>query len=156
MFRLWVSLIRALRSTTLPGNSPSQGWKATPLPDLPIQYADYCQWQHKAFDAVSKWGEGEVEYWKGALTGLPYGGAKGGIIKNCQIFRHRPVGCRRKIAILAEITLPTGICKDLTGIDGKPFAADQTFRHAATDHGLEELAQEIGLAETAMTGLGEG
>lgn len=37
---------------------------------LPIQYADYCLWQHRAFDATSTWGAGEVAYWRNALAGM--------------------------------------------------------------------------------------
>lgn len=38
---------------------------------LPIQYADYVLWQHRAFDAASGWGQEELAYWRDALAGLP-------------------------------------------------------------------------------------
>jgi hypothetical protein len=37
----------------------------------------------------------------------------------------------------------------------KGFAPYEPFRHAARDHGLEKLAQQIALAETAMAVLGK-
>ena len=39
---------------------------------------------------------------------------------------------------------------DDAGVDGEGLAPDDPFRHAA-HHGLEQLAQEIALAETAVT-----
>ncbi|MCV7029831.1 non-ribosomal peptide synthetase [Mycobacterium sherrisii] len=38
---------------------------------LPIDYADYVLWQHRAFDASSEWGHAELAYWREALAGLP-------------------------------------------------------------------------------------
>ncbi len=42
------------------------------------------------------------------------------------------------------------------GIDRKALAADQPRRHAAADNLLEDLAQDIALAETAVTVHREG
>ena len=44
---------------------------------------------------------------------------------------------------------------DYTGVDREGFAPDDPFFHAARHHGLEQLAQEIALAEAAVAVLGE-
>ena len=41
------------------------------------------------------------------------------------------------------------------GVDRKGFAAHDAFLHAARDYGLEQLAQEIALAKTAVAVLGK-
>ena len=45
---------------------------------------------------------------------------------------------------------------DYTGVDREGFAAHDPFLDAAPHHGLEQLAQEIALAKTAVAVLGEG
>ncbi len=50
----------------------------------------------------------------------------------------------------------TGVGLDYAGIDGEALAADQTRRHAATDNFLEDSAQDIALAEPAVTAHREG
>ena len=45
---------------------------------------------------------------------------------------------------------------DDAGVDCKSFASHDPFLHAARNHGLEQLAQEIALAETAVAVLGKG
>ena len=44
---------------------------------------------------------------------------------------------------------------DNAGVDCESRAPDDPFFHAARHHGLEELAQEIALAEAAMAVLGK-
>ena len=39
---------------------------------------------------------------------------------------------------------------DHAGVDRKSFAANQSLAQAACDHGLEQLAQKIALAEPAV------
>ena len=39
---------------------------------------------------------------------------------------------------------------DNAGVDRESLASHDPFRHAARHHGLEQLAQEIALAETAV------
>jgi hypothetical protein len=56
-----------------------------------------------------------------------------GMIDVDQIFRHVPTGRRG--------TLPACIRVDEAGVDGNAFYTDKTFRHAAADHGFEELAE---------------
>jgi len=45
---------------------------------------------------------------------------------------------------------------DHARVDRERFAADKPFPDAPCDHGLEQLAQKIALAETAMPVLGKG
>jgi hypothetical protein len=55
---------------------------------------------------------------------------------------------------LIGATLPAlGVGDDYAGVDRESFAAHKSFRHAACDHGLEEMAQPV--AEAAMTVLGK-
>jgi acyl carrier protein len=47
----------------------------SPLPDLPVQYADYAIWQHETYGDEASWAEGTplhraLEYWRGRLEGL--------------------------------------------------------------------------------------
>ncbi len=43
--------------------------KSSPLPELPIQYVDYAQWQRQWFQS-EKWTE-QVDYWRKQLDGAP-------------------------------------------------------------------------------------
>jgi hypothetical protein len=52
--------------------------------------------------------------------------------------------------------LAVGVGGDQAGVDGEALAADQAFGHAAAHDGLEQLAQQIALAEAAVAVLGEG
>ena len=45
---------------------------------------------------------------------------------------------------------------DNAGVDREGFASHDPFFHTARHHRLEQLAQEIALAETAVAVLGEG
>ena len=45
---------------------------------------------------------------------------------------------------------------DYTGVDREGFAPDDPFFHAARHNGLEQLAQKIALAKTAVAVLGKG
>ena len=47
------------------------------------------------------------------------------------------------------------VCHDHAGIDGETIAADQTFYDAPPNHRLEQLAQQISVAEPAVARLGE-
>ena len=44
---------------------------------------------------------------------------------------------------------------DHAGVDCEGLASHDPFLHAARDHGLKQLAQEIALAETAVAFLGK-
>ena len=46
---------------------PFQG-KPSPLPDLPIQYADFTCWEHEQLQGVTR--EKLLAYWKQQLAGL--------------------------------------------------------------------------------------
>ncbi len=52
--------------------------------------------------------------------------------------------------------LLVGIGGNQAGIDRKGSPVDQPFGHAAPDHGLEQLSQQIAVTEAAMPILGEG
>jgi hypothetical protein len=52
--------------------------------------------------------------------------------------------------------VPAGVRPDDAGVDGEALAADQALDHAAPHNALEELAQQIALAEAAVAVLGEG
>jgi amino acid adenylation domain-containing protein len=43
--------------------------RPSPLPDLPIQYADYAVWQHRSLQG-ERLGS-QLKYWRGQLSGLP-------------------------------------------------------------------------------------
>jgi hypothetical protein len=49
-----------------------------------------------------------------------------------------------------DAALAVGVGRNQAGVDGEAFPADQALRHAASHHGLEQLAQQITLAETAV------
>ena len=61
---LFDDLITAYRAR-LQGGAPH--W-VTP----PFQFADYALWQRNTFDAPGEWGKAELEFWRGALAGVPY------------------------------------------------------------------------------------
>lgn len=65
---------------------------------LPIQYADYVLWQHRAFDATSEWGQAELAYWRDALAGLPEE-------TSVALDHVRPPVLGRRAAV-AEVTVP--------------------------------------------------
>src|SRR5467141_4938857 len=52
--------------------------------------------------------------------------------------------------------LLVGIGSNQAGIDSKGRPINHPFCHAASNHGLEQLAQQIAIAEAAMPILGEG
>src|SRR3954462_8702640 len=70
---------------------------------------------------------------------------------------------RRVLAMASQSTssdpggraLLIGIGGNQAGIDRKGSPVDQSFGHAAPDHGFEQLAQQIAIAEAAMPILGE-
>src|ERR1700722_12197816 len=47
------------------------------------------------------------------------------------------------------------VSHDYTGVDRESLASHDPFFHAARHHGLEQLAQEIALAEAAVAVLGK-
>jgi hypothetical protein len=53
-------------------------------------------------------------------------------------------------------TLYVGIGGNQAGIDRKSGPLDQPFCHAAPDHGLKQLSQQVTIAEATMPILGEG
>jgi hypothetical protein len=53
-------------------------------------------------------------------------------------------------------TLTVDIGADQAGIDREAFYPHQSFSHAALDGHLEELAQQVAVAEPAVPVLGEG
>jgi len=58
-------LVRELRSLY----GAFRAGRASPLPELPVQYADYAAWQREWLSGGTL--EAQVAYWKGKLGGLP-------------------------------------------------------------------------------------
>ena len=81
--------------------------------------------------------------------------AEGRIVENRKILRDRPIGRRIKVLDLGHAAPAMGVSHDDACIDCEGFAPDDPFLDAARHHGLEQLAQEIALAETAMAVLGK-
>ena len=86
--------------------------------------------------------------------------APGSLIQGIEIF---PDGSARPgDGLPVDIIRPgsrallVGIGSNQAGIDSKGRPVNQPFCHAASDHGLEQLAQQIAIAEAAMPILGEG
>ncbi len=44
--------------------------KPNPLPELPLQYGDYCRWERAYFASAGF--DASIAYWKSELTGAPY------------------------------------------------------------------------------------
>jgi hypothetical protein len=86
--------------------------------------------------------------------------APSGIIECVEILLHRApcLGHRLPVDRLRPFSraLPVGIGPDQARIDRKAFAADQSFLDTAAHRRLEQLAQQIAVAEAAMPVLGEG
>ena len=87
--------------------------------------------------------------------------AKGGVVQRLEILPHRPRRgrrvqlLRRPLADRCRVLL-VGVGADDAGVNGEALAADQALGDAARDHGLEQTAEQIALAEPAMAVLGEG
>ena len=64
------------------------------------------------------------------------------------IIRHLPLWARYG-------TLLVGIRRDQAGIDGKAFTADQPSRNANLNHPLEDLAEQVAVAEPFIAGTTE-
>jgi len=86
------------------------------------------------------------------------GGTKGRVVQRRQIFPNRAC-CSSVIVgrplVAGDGALLVGIGRDQAGIDGKTLTANQAFRHAALDDALEQMAQDVAIAETAMPIAGE-
>ena len=83
--------------------------------------------------------------------------AEGGVVQHRKILIDGPAHRLGRQALVARhAALTVGVSPDQTGIHGKAFAADQAFGDAAADHRLEQLAQQIAVAEAAMPVLREG
>src|SRR3954452_19510517 len=69
----------------------------------------------------------------------------------------RAAGCVRWQARGAlDTRAVAGLGRDQAGVDGKPFTADQALLDAPLQHGFEQPAQQIDVAETAMPVLRKG
>ena len=79
------------------------------------------------------------------------------IIEDGQILLDRTAGgIRRQTRSTLDAVAIAGVGLDQAGIDGKAFATDQALVDAALQHGLEQLAQQVAVAEAAMPVLREG
>ena len=65
-------------------------------------------------------------------------------------------GGRIEVFDLGDAAPSMRIGNNHAGVNREGFAPDDPFLHAARHHRLEQLAQEIALAETAVAVLGEG
>ena len=63
---------------------------------------------------------------------------------------------RRTASITLDLFQAAGIGFDQTAIDGKTFAADQSFLNARAHDALEEAAQQVAVAEAPVATFGEG
>ena len=84
---------------------------------------------------------------------------KGCVVEGCQILLH---GAARRLGIIRHLplwarygTLLVGIRRDQAGIDGKAFTADQPSRNAIFNHPLEDLAEQVAVAEPFIAGATE-
>ena len=83
--------------------------------------------------------------------------AEGRVVEHGQILVDRPVGGRLQSSRVAgHAALTVGVGGDQAGVDREALAAHQALGHAARDNGLEQLAQQIAVAEAAVAVLGEG
>jgi hypothetical protein len=63
---------------------------------------------------------------------------------------------RRQAPRSVNAALAVGVGLDQAGIDCETVAADQPLGHAAAHDGLEDVAQQVAVAEAAVAVLGEG
>ena len=86
--------------------------------------------------------------------------APGGIVQRVEILLHRAAGLGHRLPVDRfrpfRRALLVGVGPDQAGVDREAFAADQPFLDAAPHRRLEQLAQQIAVAEAAMPVLGEG
>src|ERR1039457_1453051 len=81
------------------------------------------------------------------------------LIQCGQILAHRAgrmPGIAQVLHLFARRTAATiGIGSNHTGVDGKAFAANQSFLHTPLDHALEHMPKRFALTEAAMPVLRE-
>lgn len=78
------------------------------------------------------------------------GGPEGGVIQGGKVLLNGPVRSWIEILCRLDTTLAMG-GYDQAAIDGKALAADETLRHTAAEHVLEQLAEDVAFPEPAMT-----
>ncbi len=84
-------------------------------------------------------------------------GAEGCVVQHGYVFVDRAAGHVLRQALRSlNATLPVGVGLDQAGVDREAVAAHEPLRHAAAHHLLEEMAQQIAVAEAAMAVLREG
>ena len=72
-----------------------------------------------------------------------------------KVLRDCSVGLGVELIGRLDPALAMSVRHDHAGIDGEALAADKPFSHASPHYRLEQLAQEISIAEPAMARLGE-
>ena len=84
----------------------------------------------------------------------------GGIVERVEILLHRATGLGHRLPVDRlrpfRRALLVGVGPDQAGIDREAFAADQPFLDAAAHRRLEQLAQQVAVAEAAVPVLREG
>ena len=81
--------------------------------------------------------------------------AEGRVVQDRQIFRDCATGGRIEVFDLGDASPSMRVRHDHAGVDCEGLASHDPFLHAARHDGLEQLAQEIALAETAVAVLGK-
>ena len=76
--------------------------------------------------------------------------AEGRVIENRQILCDCATGGRIEVFDLGDAAPSMRIGNNHAGVDCKGLASHDPFLHAARHHRLEQLAQQIALAETAV------
>ncbi len=85
------------------------------------------------------------------------GSAEGSIIEDLKILSDRTTGTfGRETFFPRNRALAVDIGADQARIDREAFCSHQSFSHAALHRHLEELAQQVAVAEPAVSVLGEG
>ena len=77
------------------------------------------------------------------------------MVQNRKILRDRPTGRGIEVLDLGDAAPAIGVGHDDAGVNREGLASDDPFFHAARHHGLEQLAQKIALAKTAVAVLGK-
>jgi amino acid adenylation domain-containing protein/non-ribosomal peptide synthase protein (TIGR01720 family) len=119
----------------------------SPLPELPIQYADYARWQRRWMDGAVL--DGELGYWRGRLAGAPQALDLPSDRRRPPVESHR--GARAAVALSPELS---AALKDLSRREGvTPFmtllAAFEVLLHRYT--GQTDLLVGTPIANRAQT-----
>ena len=88
--------------------------------------------------------------WRDELWHDRRGAAKSRIVESSEVLRDRAVGLGIELIGRFDAALAMRVRDDNAGVDGKALAADQALGHAASNHRLEQLSQQVSIAEPAV------